>query len=394
MSGGAHTPAAADAPEPGDCVIFQPFLFEFGGEERVIVALAEALHARGQPHCIVCYEDRIGLARHAKTPLRVHALAPGRPLWARLRALRALLQRLHAPGAPLPALFSIQSALHAGIAAPRGAYHVRIPDTYRLLSGPGPGWLRQHLTRRGIRRAAGFVTNTVALADEMQALYGRRAAVTYLGGQGELRAAPPARTAERVELLSVSRLYPNKRVGWMLRALAQGQAQGRLPRWRLRVVGDGPERESLQRLAGSLGLAGQVEFHGFVDDATLDALYARSHVFLMPAVQGYGLPALEALYRHCSVVMSRESGVAEVLGGTPWVRLADPGEPAWCEALLAHLSELGRPGGGPWRQPLPPLPTIHAWAEQTLAHLGWAASAQSRDPGNSAGLRPTATASR
>ncbi len=371
--------APATAPGPGDCVIFQPFFFEFGGEERVILALAEALHARGQPHCVACYEDRIGLARHATTPLRVHALAPpGSRLWTRLRALRALLVRLHVPGAPLPALFSIQSALHAGIVAPRGAYHVRIPDTYRLIEPrqrDDSGWLRQGLTRRGVRRAAGFVTNTAALAAEMQSLYGRRAAVTYLGGQGQPLAAAPLRAAAPLDLLSVSRLHPNKRVDWMLRALAQGQVQGGLPRWRLRVVGDGPERQPLQALAAALGLAGQVEFLGFVDDAVLDALYARSHVFLMPAVQGYGLPALEALYRHCSVVMSRESGVAEVLGGTPWVRLAKPGEPAWRDALLAHLRELARPDGGPWRQPLPALPTMASWAEQTLAHLGWTNSA-------------------
>jgi glycosyltransferase involved in cell wall biosynthesis len=375
--------SSRSAPAPGDCVIFQPYFVEFGGEERVIVTLAEALHARGRPHCVVCYEDRIGLARHARTPLRVHALAPpGSRLWTRLFALRALLQRLRAPGAPLPALFSIQAALHAGIVALQGTYHLRISDTYRLIDPrqrDDTGWLRQHLTRRGVRRAAGFVTNTVALADEMHALYGRRAAVTYLGGHGEPQsAAVPARAAAPLELLSVSRLQASKRIDWVLRALAQGQAQGGLPRWRLRVVGDGPERQPLQALAASLGLAGQVEFLGFVDDAVLDALYARSHVFLMPAVQGYGLPALEALYRHGSVVMSRESGVAEVLGGTPWVRLAEPGEPAWCEALLAHLRELGRPDGGPWRQPVPELPTMRSWAEQTLAQLAWASPPQPR----------------
>jgi glycosyltransferase involved in cell wall biosynthesis len=43
----------------------------------------------------------------------------------------------------------------------------------------------------------------------------------------------------------------------------------------------------------------------------------------MPAVQGYGLPALEALARGVPVVLHRESGVSEILRGTPWAEIIE-----------------------------------------------------------------------
>ncbi|NKB16809.1 MAG: hypothetical protein HC774_08105, partial [Sphingomonadales bacterium] len=63
----------------------------------------------------------------------------------------------------------------------------------------------------------------------------------------------------------------------------------------------------------------------------------------MPARQGYGLPAIEALHHHCAVVMNTESGVAEVLQGSPWVAIAEPGEQAFGACLKAMLIRASQP---------------------------------------------------
>lgn len=365
-------------PPPGDIVIFQPEFVEFGGEERVILSLSEGLHAQGKPHSVLCYHDRIGLERHAQLPLRVHQLRPGPRAAERVRSLRAALQRIESERSPVPVLFNIQAALHAGLGGAQ-RYHLRIPDTYRLLSQAAPmaPWhpgrlktgLRDWATGRGVRRARELLTNTRALADEMQTLYGRRADVVYLGGQGDIAQQAPTRAASPVELLSVSRLQTSKRIDWILRALAALKDDVAMPHWQLHVAGTGPERDTLPELAQALGLGDRVQFHGFVSDEQLALLYQRSHVFLMPALQGYGLPALEALYRHSAVVMSEESGAAEVLRGTPWVTVAQPGEPAFATALRETLLRVTQPGFH--AQPLPPLPTMQAWSRELIDRLGW-----------------------
>jgi glycosyltransferase involved in cell wall biosynthesis len=381
---------AASFPPAGDIVIFQPEFEEFGGEERVILSLSEGLHAQGKPHSVLCYHDHIGLAKHARLPLKVHALKPADGGWAKAMALREALALLQRRRDPVPVLFSIQAALHAGFASlsARLPYFLRIPDTYSLLrfsphddhegQPPGPAAsasdllsVRHWATRLGVQRARGFATNTRALSAEMHALYGRQAEVIYLGGFGQQPLAQaPARPAVPIELLSVSRLQPNKRVDWMLRGAAEIlRSPAGEPPFRLHVVGTGPEQAALHALCRELGLDGVVQFHGFVSDAALADLYRRSHAFLMPALQGYGLPAIEALYRMQGVVLNRESGVVELLGDTPWVVVTEGGPTGFTRGMREMLQRARDPHF--FAQPLPALPTEQAWARQVIATFGW-----------------------
>jgi glycosyltransferase involved in cell wall biosynthesis len=385
MSG---TMSSGTFPPAGNIVIFQPEFVEFGGEERVILSLSEGLHAQGKPHSVLCYHDRIGLGKHARLPLSVFELNPPGGGWSRAMALRAALNRLHARRDPTPVLFNIQSALHAGMAALPGRlpYFLRIPDTYHLLdyspdqavqvaaSGPRLSDLlsaRHWLTRLGIQGARGFATNTEALANEMQALYGRRAEVVYLGGFGQqpLQHLPP-RTSAPIELLSVSRLQNNKRVDWILRSVADiARKPDSEPDFMLHVVGTGPEENALKALSEQLGIAHQVRFHGFVSDDTLAELYLRSHVFLMPALQGYGLPAIEALYRRQGVVLNRESGVVELLGQSRWAVVSGAGPEGFTLGVRDMLRRVSNPGF--FHEPLPTLPTEDAWAKKIIESFGW-----------------------
>lgn len=383
-----NTRPSPDFPPPGDIVIFQPEFVEFGGEERVILSLSEGLHAQGKAHSVLCYHDHIDLAKHARLPLKVFALKPARGGWTKAMALRAALKRLQARGDPVPVLFNIQSALHAGMSQLRGPlpYFLRIPDTYRLLgytpdtavrptpTRPGQSDLfsaRHWLTRMGIRGARGFATNTIALADEMQALYGRRAEVVYLGGFGQQPLEHlPLRTGAPIELLSVSRLQTNKRVDWILRSVADiAHRPTTEPDFLLHVVGTGPEEEALKRLCKQLHIEQRVRFHGFVTDETLAHLYLRSHVFLMPALQGYGLPAIEALYRRQGVVLNRESGVVELIGQSPWAVVSDAGTEGFTLGVREMLKRVSNPDF--FVQPLPSLPTEDAWAKRVIGSFGW-----------------------
>ncbi len=222
-------------------------------------------------------------------------------------------------------------------------------------------------TGQGIRRAQTLVTNTRVLRDEMAALYRRFGDVIYLGGFGGPLLKKPSRTATPTRILSVSRLQQSKCIDWILRSLAKHPD---LPPWQLNIVGKGPEFSQLAELASSLNLGDSVIFHGFLSDAALHDLYRSSHIFAMPAIQGYGLPAIEALYQHLAVVMSSDSGVAEVLGGTQWVAISKGGEAEFAEALRNMMQRVSAPSF--FDQDLPPLPTEDQWAATYAAHCGWA----------------------
>lgn len=374
-------------PAPGDIVIFQPQFVEFGGEERVILSLARELNAQGKAHSVVCYTDSIDLASFASWPLKVHQLNPGPSPLRRVLALRSMLASLHKCGSPTPALFNIQSSYHAGLASAT-RYHLRIPDTYRLLvTGPEGlhiqrktliGKLHEMVathtahwaTGRGIRKSNQFVTNTMSLSDEMAKLYDRKAEVIYLGGFGGPNEEVFKEFVEPVQLLTVSRLQTSKRIDWILHAMAQVlRNQSTYPTCFLHIVGGGPDEIALKQLSASLGLENFVRFHGFVADETLKSLYESCHVFVMPAKQGYGLPAIEALYQKMAVVVSDESGVVEILGNTPWVSVATGGKEGFTNAMQELLLRVKSPGF--FDQALPALPTETQWAQNIIRHFDW-----------------------
>lgn len=377
MSHGHHEQDEVKYPSPNDIVIFQPEFEEFGGEERVILALSKELHAQGKPHSVLCYQDQIGLAKYASWPLKVYALDPGNNPVSKLLALRKCLASLHRRGSPIPVLFNIQSAYHAGVAV-KTPYHLRIPDTYSLLGDAEDksilrrsyNTIRHFATARGIRRSHQFVTNTIALRDEMEQLYGRRAEVIYLGGFRNNSHHESKHITTVVELLTVSRLQTSKRIDWILTALSEVRRNAsQYPMWRLHIAGSGPEHEVLQKMSEDLNLSDSVIFHGFVSDQQLQDLYERCHLFLLPARQGYGLPAIESLYNKLALVVSEDSGVVEILENADSVAVVRGGITEFTTAVKEMLQRISKPGF--FDAPPLTLPSEESWAKEMIRYCKW-----------------------
>ncbi len=105
-------------------------------------------------------------------------------------------------------------------------------------------------------------------------------------------------------VLSVGRLEALKRTELLLRAAALLPAPARVV-----VVGEGSEREKLERLAAELGVASRVEFRGFVTDEAVRDLYARAGaVYYAPFDEDYGLVTLEAFRSRRPVVTTSDAG--------------------------------------------------------------------------------------
>jgi glycosyltransferase involved in cell wall biosynthesis len=95
-------------------------------------------------------------------------------------------------------------------------------------------------------------------------------------------------------LLHVGRLGYEKRVDQIIHTFAL--LANDFPKARLRIVGDGPEREFLQSLAVDLGVGDRVQFTGFVAHHVLPSIYQQADVFITTStIETQGLVVLEAM---------------------------------------------------------------------------------------------------
>lgn len=80
----------------------------------------------------------------------------------------------------------------------------------------------------------------------------------------------------------------------------------------------GKQTEETQALFASLALKNiEIIFHGFMDDAGLNALYKTSHFcFFLSRNEGYGLPLVEAMWLRCFPLVSNIPIFNEILGVT------------------------------------------------------------------------------
>jgi len=363
---------------------------QFGGAERSVLALASWLHRRGLPSHIVVYADRSNLARYATHPLTVVELRTGelRPAVGKRQRIATLGRYFKGrpPRSLQPLLSGYQAALHGTLAGLRG-FHTLMHDTPSLFNDPATRTfqtrLRLDLSNRivahGLRSGGNTIVTSEYLRAECRKDFGIDALIARMGGLTGGAGAAPSRVfhirpvTRELRMLSVCRIEASKRIDWVLRSLAQLELaspslSSRIA-WRLDLAGKGPLIASLIELAGSLGIARHVHFHGFVPDADLETLYDQAHLFLMPAVQGYGIPGIESLARGIPLLLHRQSGVSDILLDTPWATVVTGG-PEKMTAALASAIE-GVLEGRHHAIPLTHLPTEDEWAAQVAQLCGW-----------------------
>ena len=154
---------------------------------------------------------------------------------------------------------------------------------------------------------------------------------------------PDWRTGETVRLLQACRFIPKKGLDLTLKTVARLKQRG-IP-IKLTLAGDGPELKNLKVLAGQLGIAGEVDFCGFVSTETLERLFTEHHIFMHPSrvtTKGdrEGIPnaLLEAMSFGLPVISTRHSGIPEaVTNGETGLLVEKNEEGALAEAVLTLL---------------------------------------------------------
>jgi len=266
-----------------------------------------------------------------------------------------------------------------GAAAPLGlmAPALRAAGARRLVAtthGHEAGWAQLPVARRLLRRI-GEGTDTLTYLGEYTRSRIARALTpeaasrmvqlppgvdekTFHPGSGGAEVRARLGLAGRPVVVCVSRLVPRKGQDTLIRAMPRILAD--VPDAVLLVVGGGPYRAQLEKLAAATGVAGSVCFTGAVPWAELPAHYGAGDVFAMPCrtrrkgldVEGLGIVYLEASATGLPVVAGDSGGAPDAVleGETGWVvRGGDPGEAADRVSMLlrdpglrARTGERGR----------------------------------------------------
>jgi len=156
----------------------------------------------------------------------------------------------------------------------------------------------QRLDKHFTDQISYLITNSQNTASFIRKVYGRDAEVIY----------PPVEvnqyeiTTERKDFyLVVSRLISYKRVDLAIQACEQTHRK-------LLIVGDGPEHESLQKIAGKY-----TSFLGKVGDEELKKLYSEARGLIFPGVDDFGMTPIEAQASGCPVIAFHAGGAIETV---------------------------------------------------------------------------------
>lgn len=119
------------------------------------------------------------------------------------------------------------------------------------------------------------------------------------------------------EILFVGRLVEKKGLAYLISALDRVRKE--IPEVCLKIIGFGPEEQTLRKLSAGLGLDGHIEFIGAKPNIELISYYRRAALFVAPFVEaddgdqeGLGLVTIEAIACGCPVLVGDIQAVNDI----------------------------------------------------------------------------------
>ena len=251
------------------------------------------------------------------------------PVYARSRARRVIAEQTRLPRAARRARIDLLHNVFTTAPALPGVRQVttiqdliykRFPDAHRGVLARGMALLVPLAARRSRR----LVTYSEASKRDIVEFLGvdpDRVDVALLGpglmpGTRPVREEELRRTLElgdRPMVLSVSAKRAHKNIVRLIDAVASLPEPDApvlvVPGYRTGL------EDELEAHARAVGAADRIRFLGWVDDATLEGLYAAARCFVFPSLaEGFGLPVLEAMLRGTPVACSDATSIPEVGG--------------------------------------------------------------------------------
>ena len=281
-----------------------------GGVEKRIHELAERLAVRGHDVHIIGMKYWEGPDTMTQGGVTLHGICPARPLYVGGR--RSIRQALWFGALLVPFLvredfdlidcqqFPFFSCFSVSLATVLKKEHCAITwhevwdeSWYDYLGWPG---FFGRVTERLVARLPyPRIAVSATTAGKLRLLGIRQEPCIVPNGidTGRIQTIPPAHNTS--DIIFTGRLIREKHIDLLVRAFFRLLQE--CPERAMIILGEGPERGSLEALIRNLGITDRVQIIPFVEshDAVIGLMKA-SHVFVIPSTrEGFGIAALEAL---------------------------------------------------------------------------------------------------
>jgi phosphatidylinositol alpha-mannosyltransferase len=197
--------------------------------------------------------------------------------------------------------------------------------------GGGPALrLTKPLLRRLARHLDAAAAVSASAASTIKAACGIETTVLFNGFEMERFVATPRERSDETVLVVLGRHEERKGVAHAINAVRAHNAKNEGP-WRLVVVGDGPQRRSLEALAAGNPL---IEFAGALSDEEKRRWLRRANALIAPSIGGesFGMTLLEGMASETSVVASDIEGYHEAASG--FAAMFTPGDDTSLEKAI------------------------------------------------------------
>jgi glycosyltransferase involved in cell wall biosynthesis len=244
-----------------------------------------------------------------------------RTLWRNLRlqarAYREQCDVLHGPVYSLPWMLSKPAVV---------TIHDTIAMTHPLFCTPGSSRFQKRTIPKSVKAARRVIVPTIAtkaaLLSAVKDADENKIDVVPWGVGPEFKPIPDKaerqRLRERLQLpehyiLFVGNIEPKKNLPLLIGAFFAARMNRKLPHQLLIAGQPGWGTDNVERVVRNHGAEKFIQFTGYVAPAALPVLYALADLFVMPSVvEGFGLPALEAMACGCPVIVSPDAALNEV----------------------------------------------------------------------------------
>ena len=166
-----------------------------------------------------------------------------------------------------------------------------------------------------------FIANSNYIAKRIKKHYRRNATVIYPGVNNEFYKVPIIKETEEFYLV-VSRLVSYKKIDLIIKTFNELKKP-------LIIVGDGPERKKLQKMANK-----NIEFKGHLNNREVISLYQKCKAFVYTAEEDFGIVIAEAQAMGKPVVAYGKGGATEIVKQDTGILFNEQNEKCLKEAVI------------------------------------------------------------
>ena len=294
-----------------EIIIFYPYLLTFGGIEQLFCTLSAEIKVK-----IITFENTIQLSKYSKN-IEVIKLNP-KSYFDKIFLLKKYFSNNNF--VLIPIMWGFKAVFFAYLANIK-KYNVIIDDPPSLITNffikkSFFANLRhiivETINKKAFQKANVRITTNKRNSIELKKHYSCNFKYHYLG---IINKKPILKKSKKkIFILSISRLENNKNLHWIVNAISLLKINNLklFKKIHVDILGKGKDGIFLKQLAIKNGIDKKIKFRGFVTNKIKENFLKKSHIFVIPAVQGYGIPALEALDYKNRLLINKESRITEI----------------------------------------------------------------------------------